>query len=270
MWLTGNGFERVKDNGSSTTQFVPPNCQGFVLFYPVGLNPGDSAWGQLGAIAPTAFGTAFQYDIKPSTTLANHIVCMGDQMFLKDITVPTAGGASYTQIGTPSVAVAVGFPLGVQGYFNSIARNVTITTPAGAVTGDFFVYNGGGGGDGRQYVGYMTVAGGTTVTALDPIPCGPNSVSLGTVRPSYGINNLLLGTTLTIGGDLGEYNYDADVHADIDFDCIAGVTFKIPAGSPNITQARFGSPYQSQSYIASSDLASWIQIGEKNPNLTYS
>jgi hypothetical protein len=270
MWLTGNGFEVVKDNGSSSTQLVPNACQGFVLFYPVGLNPGDSAWGQLGAIAPTSFGTQFQYDIKPSTTLANHIVCMGDQMFLKDITVPTAGVASYTQIGTPSVPVAVGFPLLVQGYFNSIVRNVTVTTPTGAVTGDFFVYFKGGGGDGTQYVGYMTTATGTTVNPLAPIPCGPNSVSLGTVRSSYGINNLITPTVLTIGGDLGEYNYDAQTHTNIDFDCIAGVTFKIPAGTPNITQARFGSPYQSQSYIASSDLASWIHIGATNANITYS
>jgi hypothetical protein len=195
---------------------------------------------------------------------------MGDQMFLKDITVPTAGVASYTQIGTPSVPVAVGFPLNVQGYFNSILRNVTITTPTGAVTGDFFVYFEGGGGDGKQYVGYMTTAGGTTVTALDPIPCGPNSVSLGTIRASYGINNLISATDLTIGGDLGEYNYDAQTHTEIRFTCIAGVTFKIPAGTGGITKADFGSPYNSQSYIASSDLASWIQIGEKNPNITYS
>jgi hypothetical protein len=271
MWLTGNGFERVKDNGSSTTQLVPPNCQGFVLFYPVGLSPGDSAWGQLGAIAPSSFGTAFQYDIKPSTTLANHIVCMGDQMFLKDITVPTAGNASYTAIGSfPSTPVAVGFPVGVQGYFNSILRNVTITTPTGSVTGDFFVYNGGGGGDGRQYVGYMTTATGTTVNPLDPIPCGPNSVALGTIRPSYGINNLITPTVLTIGGDLGEYNYDAQTHSDIRFTTTAPVFFKIPAGTANITKADFNQPYQSQSYIASSDLASWVQIGEKNPNLTYS
>jgi hypothetical protein len=194
---------------------------------------------------------------------------MGDQMFLKDITVPTAGNASYTAIGSPSVAVAVGFPLGVQGYFNSILRNVTITTPTGAVTGDFFVYNGGGGGDGRQYVGYMTTATGTTVNPLDPIPCGPNSVALGTIRPSYGITNLISATDLTIGGDLGEYNYDAQVHSSIDFTTTPPVFFKIPAGTANITKAEFDQPYQSQSYIASSDLASWIQIGEKNPNLSY-
>lgn len=194
---------------------------------------------------------------------------MGDQMFLKDITVPTAGNASYTAIGTPSVPVAVGFPLGVQGYFNSILRNVTVTTPTGAVTGDFFVYFEGGGGDGKQYVGYMTTATGTTVTPLDPLPCGPNSVSLGTVRSSYGINNLISPTDLTIGGDLGEYNYDADVHANIDFTCIAGVNFKVPAGTLNIVTARFSQPYQSQTYIATSDLAYWVQIGGTGANLTY-
>jgi hypothetical protein len=269
MWLTGNGFEVVKDNGSSSQQLVPNACQGFVLFYPVGLNPGDSAWGQLGAIAPTASPTAFQYDIKPSTTLANHIVCMGDQMFLKDITVPTAGNASYTQIGTVSVPVAVGFPIGVQGYFNSILRNVTTTLPSGSVTGDFFVYFGGGGGDGRQYVGYMTTATGTTVNPLAPIPCGPNSVSIGTVRPSYGINNLISPTSLTIGGDLGEYNYDATIHSNIDFTTTPPVFYKIPAGTANITKARFNDRYQAQSYIASSDLLSWVQVGGSNPNIAY-
>lgn len=270
MWLTGNAFETVKDNGSSQYQLVPNPCQGFVLFYPVGLNPGDSAWGQLGAIAPTTFGTSFQYDIKPSTTLANHIVCMGNQMFLKDITVPTAGGASYTAIGTPSVPVAVGFPVLVVGYFNSIARNITVTTPSGVVTGDFFVY-GENNNSGPQYVGYMTVASGTTVIPLDPIPCGPNSVAIGTPpqRPSYGINNLITVGTLNIGGDVGEYDYDADVHANIDFTCGAGVNFKVPAGTPSIVTARFSQPYQSQSYIASSDLAYWVQIGGTGANLTY-
>ena len=270
MWLTGNAFEQVKDNGSSQYQLVPNQCQGFVLFYPVGLTAGDSAWGQLGNIAP-AFGTAFQYDIKPSTTLPNHIVCMGNQMFVKDISVPTAGNASYTAIGDiASVPVAVGFPLGVLGYFNSIARNITVTTPSGVVTGDFFVYTASTSG-GPQYVGYMTNASGTTVLPLDPIPCGPNSVAIGTppVRPSYGINNLILGTTLTIGGDVGEYEYDADIHANIDFTCDAGVNFKVPAGTPSIVTARFSQPYQSQSYIATSDLAYWVQIGGTGANLTY-
>lgn len=268
MWLTGNAFETVKDNGSSLYQLVPNQCQGFVLFYPVGLTAGDSAWGQLGNIAPP-FGTAFQYDIKPSTTLANHIVCMGNQMFLKDISVPTAGSASYTAIGSfPSTPVAVGFPVGVLGYFNSILRNVTITLPSGSVTGDFFVYGASTSG-GAQYVGYMTTASGTTVLPVDPIPCGPNSVALGTIRPSYGINNLISSTSLTIGGDLGEYNYDATIHTNIDFTCDAGVNFKDPAGTPNLTKARFTDRYQSQGYIASSDLSSWIQVGGTNANLTY-
>ena len=271
MWIIGQAFEFVKVNGQSLYSIVPNQCQGFALFYPVGLNAGDSAWGQLGNIAP-AFGTAFQYDIKPSTTLANHIVCMGNQMFLKDITVPTAGNASYTAIGSfPSTPVAVGFPVGVVGGRNSIVRNVTTTIPTGSVTGDFFVYNDPS-NPALQYVGYMTTASGTTVNPLPPIPCGPNSVALGTIKPSYGINNLSAPTDLTIGGDLGEYRYDATIHSNIDFTITqvpTPVFFKIPAGTPNITKARFTDRYQAQSYIASSDLSSWIQVGGNNPNIAY-
>ena len=268
MWIIGQAFEFVKVNGQSLYSIVPNQCQGFALFYPVGLTAGDSAWGQLGNIAP-AFGTAFQYDIKPSTTLANHIVCMGNQMFLKDITVPTAGNASYTAIGSfPSTPVAVGFPVGVVGGRNSIVRNVTTTLPSGSVTGDFFVYNDPS-NPALQYVGYMTTASGTTVLPLAPIPCGPNSVALGTIKPSYGINNLAVATDLMIGGDLGEYRYDATIHTNIDFTTTPPVFFKIPAGTPNLTKARFTDRYQSQSYIASSDLASWIQIGADNPNISY-
>jgi hypothetical protein len=87
--------------------------------------------------------------------------------------------------------------------------------------------------------------------------------------PSYGINNLILATDLTIGGDVGEYSYNADVHANIDFTCVSGVNFKVPAGTLSIVTARFGNPYNSQSYIASSDLAYWIQMGGTNTNLTY-
>ena len=270
MWLTGDNFTDARDNGSSLYSTVPPNCLGFVLFYPVALNPGDSAWGQLGAINPGGLSTNYSYDIKPSTALANHIIVNGDQAFLKDITVPTAGTASYTAIGGVAIPVAVGFPLGCLGYVNSIALNVTITTPLGPVTGDFMLF-GKGSADQTQYVGYLTTATGTVLQPLDPIPCGPNSVAIGTPPqiPSYGINNLILATTLTIGGDVGEYEYDASVHANIDFTCVAGVNIKVPAGTANIVTARFGNPYNSQSFIASSDLAYWIQIGGTNTNLTY-
>jgi len=267
MWLIGNGFEDAKDNTTSLYTTVPSTLQGFVLFYPVGLTPGDSAWGQLGAIS-APFPTTFCWDIRPSTTLADHILVTGDQLFFKDVTVPTAGAASYTAVGSPSIPVAVGFPL-TAGYFNSIAPNVTTTTPSGPVTGDFLVFNAQT-FDGKQYVGYFTTATGTVLQPLAPIPCGPNSVALGFIQPSYGINNFILGSTLTIGGDVGEYNYDPDLHANITFTCVAGTTFKVPAGTASIVNAIFATPYNSQSYIASSDLASWVQVGGSNINLTYS
>jgi hypothetical protein len=267
MWLIGNQFAFAKQNGGAGYDIVPPNCQGFVLFYPVGLNPGDSAWGQLGAISPP-FGTDFCYDIKPSVALADRIIVTGDQLFLKDITVPTAGVASYTAVGSFIAPIAVGFPL-TRGYINSISTNSTITTPTGSVTGDFLVVTDQLTPPVKQYVGYFTTATGTVLQPLAPIPCGPNTVAIGSVQPSYGINKLITPTTLTIGGDLGEYFYDADLHANIEFTCGAGVNFKVPAGTPSIVTARFTQPYQSQSYIASSDLASWIQIGAINPNLTY-
>jgi hypothetical protein len=269
MWVIGNGFEYCKDNSSSLYTIPPSTLKGFVIFYPVALNPGDSAWGQLGAINPSSFGTDFCWDIKPSTTLLNHILITGDQLFFKDVSVPVSGSASYTAVGSPIAPVAVGFPV-TSGYLNSIASNVTITTPTGAVTGDFLVFNEQTYSAGKQYVGYFTTATGTVCQPLDPIPCGPNSVALGTVQPSYGINNLRLGSTLTIGGDVGEYNYDSDLHANINFACDPDVFFKIPAGTASIVNATFGASYQSQSYIASSDLAYWVQVGEKNINLTYS
>ena len=268
MWLIGNGFEYCKDNGLGTYTVPPSTLQGFVVYYPIALGPGDSAWGQLGLINPSTFATTFCWDIKPSTTLANHILITGGQVFFKDVTVPISGSASYTAVGSPLTPVAVGFPV-TEGYLNSIAPNVTITTPTGPVTGDFLVFNEQTFSAGKQYVGYFTTATGTVCQPLDPIPCGPNSVALGGIQPSYGINNLLLGTTLTIGGDVGEYNYDADLHADIDFTCVADVNFKIPAGTASIVTAKFSTPYNSQSYIASSDLAYWVQVGGTNVNLTY-
>jgi len=269
FWLIGQIFSIVKQNGSSLYQNVPPNLTGFLLFYPVGLTAGDSAWQQLASIQP-AFGTNGGYCIKPSTALADTIIVTGEQSFVKDITVPTAGNASYTTLGSaPATPIAVGFPNGLYGYLNSIATNITITTPLGNVTGDFMVFNTIA-NSGPQYVGYLATATGAVVQALNPIPCGPNSVALGTEPPSYGINELITVGKLTIGGDSGEYEYDASLHASIVFVCSAGVKFREPAGTLNLGTATFATPYQSQSYIASNDLAYWVQVGATNPNLAYS
>lgn len=257
----------LNNDGSGTQLFLSlqnTNSAGFCYYSagPTAQLPGSTTWDQNDNPVGNQplFDTNNAYDIAISSALAGHIIINGSLgVAFVDVSVPAAW------VWTASVAQGVS----VGGYLNSILTNQAVTTPAGLITGDWVL----GTGATSQIVGYITTAGGAIVTSLNPDPTGVLPCDIEGIPPSYGLQRAT-NSLLIAGKDVTKrdtiYQYDSNVHPTITFTTTPPMFWKDPIGTGGLTNAIFGTAYQSQSYIASSDKAFWIQVGANSANLTYS
>ena len=273
MWLGGDvlGWYVVNGtNGLVDNNFPSGNSAGFAVYSSDGLIIGGNAWAlnSSAAVYPP-FNMNTSYDIKLSSALAGHLICAGQQSAIVDVTTDPINYA-WTQLGDAgaSTPIVAGWDPQVQGYYNSILINQSVNQPSGpAIVGDWCVWIGTGVTK-EQYVGYLTTATGTAVQELLPAPTGVTAPFTDGILGAYGLQRIP--NFLLLAGTIGEYEYDPATHPNITFTTTPPMTWKDPAGTPSLTNAIFSTPYNSQSYIASTDLKSWIQIGMNSPNLSYS
>lgn len=272
MWLGGNAFGWYVVNGTNGSldgTFPSGNSSGFVVY--------DSNVGIIGGNAWSLNSSSSVYppfnmnacrDIKISSALAGHLICAGEQSAIVDVTTNTISYA-WTQVGDAgaSTPIVAGWDPNVSGYYNSILINQSVNQPSGpAIVGDWVVWIQNT--NQTQYVGYITTATGTAVQELLPAPTGVIAPLVDGILGAYGLQRIP--NFLLIAGLIGEYEYDPATHPAITFTTTPPMTWKDPSGTPGHTNAIFSTAYNSQSYIASTDLKSWIQIGMNSPNLSYS
>jgi len=272
MWLGGEPFVWYVVNGTGglvDNTFPSGNSTGFVVYDSNGLILGGNAWAlnSSSAVYPP-FNMNGCRDIKISSALAGHLICVGDQSAIVDVTTDPIN-YSWTQVGDAgaSTPIVAGWDPDVRGYYNSILINQSVNQPSGpAIVGDWVVWIQDQ--NQTQYVGYLTTATGTAVQELLPAPTGVIAPFVDGILGAYGLQRIP--NFLLIAGLIGEYEYDPATHPNITFTTTPPMTWKDPSGTPGHTNAIFSTPYNSQSYIASTDLKSWIQIGMNSPNLSYS
>ena len=272
MWLGGdvlNWYVVNGTNGLVDNNFPSVNSSGFAVYTSNGLILGGNAWNlnSSNTVYPP-FNMNNSYDIKFSSALAGHLIVTGSQSAIVDVTTNPIS-YTWTQLGNAgaSVPIVAGWDADVKGYYNSILINQSVNQPSGpAIVGDWMVWTGNT--NQEQYVGYITTAGGAVVNELLPAPTGVTAPFVDGILGAYGIQRIP--NFLLISGTIGEYEYDPATHPTITFTTTPPMTWKDPSGTPGHTNAVFSTAYNSQSYIASSDLKSWIQIGMNSPNLSYS
>lgn len=274
MWLGGDVMVRYVVNGTNgllENDFPSGNSSGFAVYSSEGLILGGNAWNlnSSNTVYPP-FDMNNSYDIKFSSALAGHLICVGSQSAIVDVTTDPIN-YTWTKLGDigMSTPIVAGWDPDVKGYYNSILINQSVNQPSGpAITGDWVVWIQNQ--NQTQYVGYLTTTGGTTVQELLPAPTGVIAPFTDSILGAYGLQRIP--NFLLIAGLIGEYQYDPATHPNITFTTTGTppMTWKDPAGTPGLTNAIFSTPYNSQSYIASTDLKSWIQIGMNSPNLSYS
>lgn len=263
FYVSGDVLQYLLVNDTAGAAAITPanNSAGFLVYEDPGILGGNAWAGNLpiSSLIPP-FNTNDTRDIAFSSALPGYIILSGPQMALVDVATDPL---QYAWTAISPVAPTL------EGWYNSIVLKANVQTPSGLALGDWILQVNPN--TGTQAIGYFTNGTGTTQQSLPPVPTGVVNASPGGVFTNYFRALTYNATqTLAISGPKGEYWYDATTHPSISFTTTPPMLFQVPAGTTNLTKATFSSQYQSQSYIASSDKAYWVQIAAVNPNLSYS
>lgn len=269
IYIAGENFEymAVNQDGSVSPrvyfQNTNGNSYGFIVYdttAPYFVSPTFNVWlrnNDAGQIPP--FNSSPTWDIAFSNQLAGYIIGQNPAgVYFVNPTAPTATWVNPQPIAAGNSG----------GFYNSICPGhfVNQTSPTPAIVADWVSAE-----DSTNQtisVAYIQTATGTTLIPFNPDPTGVVGSFVEGFKSAFGLQPVA--GSLLLGGTDGQYQYDPAAHTDIKFTTTPPMFWKDNAGVNGLTIAEFTAANQSQSYIASSDLKSWIQIGATNPNLSYS
>lgn len=282
-------FLSGKENFGTDYQFDGGNDVGFakLTWGAGGPAPSGSRWNNTPV---TTLGAGSAYCIRLSQSLTG-----GDKYLLSNANQGQPVSIYDATANTITAAPMGATPVGVGDascFFNSIAgaTNFDLLGTGSPANFDVVLYVNRQDPP-SQIIVYFT-GNSTTSVALPPTPTGVVPIFGGGTQPinfgvsPYGINISGLGdpaapATLNIGGAgaVGQsqqkgsiYTYDPSTVANLDFTFADPTKNKFIYDGAAKSTARFSTAAtlpQSQSYVASKDLTSWIQVGASTTSLTY-